>query len=74
MLNYDVGAPNGTRIRLEKALLVGSKDFTLIGRPLLPRDLIRITATVVEKALSHTKVTFMNRRKERFRKQSYRCK
>jgi len=72
MLNYDVGAPNGTRIRLEKALLVGSKDFTLIGRPLLPRDLFRITATVVEKSLSHTKVTFQLKRKERFRKRSYR--
>lgn len=71
-LNYDIGAPNGTRLRLDKALLIGSKDFTLMGRPLLPRDLVRITATVVEKCLSHTKVTFMLKRKERFRKEKYR--
>ena len=36
-LNFDLGAPNGAKVRLEKALLVGSKDFTLFGRPLLPR-------------------------------------
>jgi len=72
MLNYDIGAPNGTRLRLDKALLVGSKDFTLMGRPLLPRDLISITATVVEKTLSHTKVTFIHKRKERAKKHSYR--
>ena len=36
-LNFDIGAPNGAKVRLEKALLVGSKDFTLFGRPLLPR-------------------------------------
>ena len=37
-------------------LLVGSKDFTLIGRPMLPRDLINVEATVVEKTLTHKKV------------------
>jgi len=64
-LNFDLGAPNGAKVRLEKALLVGSKDFTLFGRPLLPRDLINITATVVEKSLSHTKVTYRKFRKAR---------
>ena len=46
----------GQRIRLEKVLLVGSKDFTLIGRPFLPRDQISVEATVVEKTLTHKKV------------------
>ena len=49
---YDIGQ----RIRLEKVLLVGSKDFTLIGRPFLPRDQISVEATVVEKTLTHKKV------------------
>ena len=74
MLNYDIGAPLGSRIKLEKALLIGSKDFTLMGRPLLPRDLINITATVVEKNLSHTRVTFQLRRRLPTNKHSYRCK
>jgi len=71
-LNFDIGAPNGAKVRLEKALLVGSKDFTLFGRPLLPRDLINITATVVEKSLSHTKVTYRKVRKAKFKKDRYR--
>ena len=30
-------------------LLVGGRDFTMIGRPLLRRSLVKIEATVVEK-------------------------
>ena len=37
MVLADLGAPLGTKIRLEKLLAVGSKDFTLLGRPILPR-------------------------------------
>ena len=32
------------------------RDFTLLGRPVLPRDLVRVEATVVEKNLSKTEV------------------
>ena len=55
MVLCDIGAKIGQRIKIEKVLLIGSKDFTLIGRPLLPRDLINVEATVVEKTLSHKK-------------------
>ncbi|XP_054715480.1 39S ribosomal protein L21, mitochondrial-like [Uloborus diversus] len=39
----------GDRICLEKILAIGSKDFTLLGRPVLSKDLVRIEATVIEK-------------------------
>ena len=71
MVLDDIGASNGQRIRLEKILLIGSKDFTLIGRPLLPRDLINIEATVVEKTLSHKKVNYLKTKK---RSHSTNCK
>jgi len=58
MCNHDVGASLGQVIRLEKSLLIGGKDFTLIGRPLLPRDAFRIVATVVEKNLSQHKICY----------------
>ncbi|PRD34468.1 UNVERIFIED_CONTAM: 39S ribosomal protein L21 [Trichonephila clavipes] len=32
-----------------KVLLVGSTDFTLLGRPLLHKDLVRVEATIIEK-------------------------
>ena len=56
MILSDIGAKNGQRIRLDKVALVGSADFTLLGRPLLPRDLVNVEATVVEKSLSHKKI------------------
>ncbi|XP_068451797.1 large ribosomal subunit protein bL21m [Clinocottus analis] len=46
----------GERIRMEKVLLVGAEDFTLLGRPLLGRDLVRVEATVIEKTESWPKV------------------
>ncbi|TRY73951.1 hypothetical protein TCAL_05556 [Tigriopus californicus] len=52
MLNHDLGIIPGSKIVLDKVLLVGGRDFSLIGRPVLPRDLVQIDATVVEKALS----------------------
>merc|ERR1712080_685242 len=51
MVLTDIGATIGSRVRLEKLQALGSKDFTLLGRPLLPRDL-----AVLEKTLSRTKV------------------
>ena len=56
MLDSDLGIDIGTRITLDKVTLVGSTDFTLMGRPVLPRDLVRVEATVVEKNLSKTEV------------------
>ena len=51
--------PNvGDKIRLEKILLVGSKDFTLLGRPILPLDQVAVYATVIEKTFSQLQTWF----------------
>ncbi|XP_048829075.1 39S ribosomal protein L21, mitochondrial [Brienomyrus brachyistius] len=52
LIENHIDAECGERIRLEKVLLVGSADFTLIGRPLLGRNLVRVEATVIEKTKS----------------------
>jgi len=62
MCNHDIGASLGQIIRLDKSLLIGGKDFTLIGRPLLPRDAFRIVATVVEKNLSQHKICYKHKK------------
>jgi large subunit ribosomal protein L21 len=71
MVNHDVGAKPGQKIKLEKILLVGSKDFTLIGRPLLPRDLLSVEATVVEKNLSQTKICQKFRKRQSYLRHYY---
>lgn len=59
--------PNvGDRIKLQKVLLVGGLDFTLIGRPVLDPETVNITATVVDKDLSHTRTHF-----ERIKRKQY---
>ncbi|CAH2326177.1 39S ribosomal L21, mitochondrial [Pelobates cultripes] len=55
-LDCAVEAQCGDRIRLEKVLLVGSEDFTLIGKPLLGKDLVSVEATVIEKTESQPKI------------------
>lgn len=56
----------GDVIRLEKILLLGSKDFTLMGRPILRPDLVRVEATVVEKSLTHIKTHFKKKRRKNY--------
>lgn len=59
--------PNvGDRIKLQKVLLIGGKDFTLIGRPVLNLDTVNVCATVVDKDLSHTRTHF-----ERIKRKQY---
>ncbi|XP_014248668.1 39S ribosomal protein L21, mitochondrial [Cimex lectularius] len=57
---------NADEIKLEKVLLVGGLNFTLVGRPILPPDLVSVTATVIEKDLSHTKTFFYKRRRKQY--------
>lgn len=48
----------GDKIRLEKVLLVGGKDFTVVGKPLLSKQFVRVDATVIEKTLSQDVIIF----------------
>ncbi|XP_076759690.1 mitochondrial ribosomal protein L21 [Xylocopa sonorina] len=61
----------GDKLRLEKVLLVGSKDFTLIGMPLLNRELVSVNATVIQKTLSHTITRFRMRKRKVFRRLNF---
>lgn len=64
--------PNiGDKIRLEKVMCVGGRDFTLYGRPLLSKDLVNVEATVVEKTLSHCRVYFYSLRRNNSRKTKF---
>jgi hypothetical protein len=49
-----------------QVLLIGGTDFTLLGRPILPNDLVHVEATVVEKTLSHTKTVFRKKRRKQY--------
>ncbi|XP_045196449.2 39S ribosomal protein L21, mitochondrial-like [Mercenaria mercenaria] len=55
----------GDKIRLEKVMLVGGKDFTLFGRPILNRDIVRVEATVIEKTLSHIRLHYTKMKRKR---------
>ncbi|XP_023016384.2 mitochondrial ribosomal protein L21 [Leptinotarsa decemlineata] len=56
----------GDKITLDKVLLAGSQDFTLIGRPIVQKGLIQVNATVIEKTLSHTKTHFKKKRRKQY--------
>ncbi|XP_018007915.1 39S ribosomal protein L21, mitochondrial isoform X2 [Hyalella azteca] len=58
----------GESIRLEKVLVIGGRDFSLVGRPLLPLHQAYVDATVVEKTLSHTKIWFKTIPRGNFRR------
>lgn len=47
---------------------MGSTDFTLVGRPIIDKSLVKITATVIEKTLSHTKTHFKKKRRKQYKR------
>ncbi|XP_017783139.1 PREDICTED: 39S ribosomal protein L21, mitochondrial [Nicrophorus vespilloides] len=57
----------GDKLKLDKVLMVGAKDFTLIGRPIVEDGLANVTATVIEKTLSHTKTDFKKKRRKQYK-------
>lgn len=63
-----IDAETGDRIRIEKVLLVGGENFTVIGTPLLARDLVRIEATVLEKTKGPKKIVFKMKRRKGYRR------
>merc|ERR1711872_654348 len=68
MVQTDIGATLGAKIVINKLLALGSKDFTLLGRPVLPRDLAVVEATVIEKTLSRTQLVQKFYRRSQCRK------
>ncbi|XP_054825829.1 39S ribosomal protein L21, mitochondrial [Eublepharis macularius] len=68
LVENHIPAECGDRIRMEKVLLVGTEDFTLLGRPLLGKDLVRVEATVIEKTESWPKINMRFRRKRHFQR------
>uniref|UniRef100_A0A7E4UZE8 Large ribosomal subunit protein bL21m n=1 Tax=Panagrellus redivivus TaxID=6233 RepID=A0A7E4UZE8_PANRE len=48
----------GQKIQLEKVLLVGGRDFTIFGRPLLDAQQVKVYATVVEKTVTSPELKY----------------
>lgn len=55
----------GQPLLINKCLVLGGKDFSIIGRPLLDKETFRIQATVVEKTMSDTKCSYLHRPRSR---------
>ncbi|XP_042584710.1 39S ribosomal protein L21, mitochondrial [Cyprinus carpio] len=68
LIENHIDAACGDRIRMEKVLLVGGSDFTLVGKPLLSRDLVQVHATVIEKTESWPMVHMRFWKRHRFQK------
>lgn len=51
----------GQKLLLTKCLVLGGKDFSIIGRPLVDKELFRIDATVVEKTMSDHKCFYYSK-------------
>ncbi|XP_055703676.1 39S ribosomal protein L21, mitochondrial [Phlebotomus papatasi] len=61
----------GDKIRLDKVLAAGGKDFSLIGRPIVQKGLVNVQATVIEKTLSHTRTNFRMRKRKQYRRVNF---
>lgn len=53
----------GEVVHFDKVLMVMSKNTTLIGRPLLQPETVKVTACVIEKTLTHPVLSFQFHRR-----------
>ncbi|XP_013416706.1 39S ribosomal protein L21, mitochondrial [Lingula anatina] len=67
VMNSNITANVGDRIRLQKVMMVGGNNFTLIGRPILSLNMVRVEATVIEKTLDVVKPVFKFKRRKQYR-------
>ncbi|XP_068710636.1 large ribosomal subunit protein bL21m-like [Montipora foliosa] len=65
---HRIDADTGDRIRIEKVLMIGGENFSVIGTPLLARDLAKIEATVVEKTKSPKVIVFKKKRRKGYKR------
>ncbi|KAM6461642.1 large ribosomal subunit protein bL21m isoform 2-T4 [Liasis olivaceus] len=68
LIENHIPAECGDRIRIEKVLLVGADNFTLLGKPLLGKDLVCVEATVIEKTESWPRFNVKFRRRKNYEK------
>nr|XP_022914488.1 39S ribosomal protein L21, mitochondrial [Onthophagus taurus] len=58
----------GDKLNFEKIMIAAGSDFSLIGTPLIERGLMKVTGTVIEKTLSHTKTHFRKKRRKQYKR------
>lgn len=63
-----IEADMGERICLEKVLLLGGDNFTVIGKPLISPQMVRVEATVIEKTMSEKKILFRFKKRKNYKK------
>lgn len=68
LIENELDVACGERIRLEKVLLVGADDFTLLGKPLLGKELVRVEATVIEKTESWPKINMKFQKRKNYQR------
>ena len=68
VLHKHIEADIGERILINKVMLVGGKDFTLVGRPVLSPQFVKVEASVLEKTLSQTIISSWYRKRRNVKK------
>lgn len=58
----------GSEIVFNKVLLAGTKDFSLVGTPLLSPNLVRVPAVVIEQKHDAKKISYYAKKKKRYRR------
>lgn len=68
MINKTIEAECGDKIRFEKVLAVGGRNFTFLGQPLLKQELINVEGTVIEKTKGEKVIAFKKKKRKGYKK------
>eukprot|EP00126_Sphaerothecum_destruens_P012344 Sdes_comp21168_c0_seq1m19836 len=61
-----IGVKTGDKIILNKVLLLGGRDFTIIGSPLVDNSMVTVNATVMEVSKAATVIVYKMKRRKNF--------
>lgn len=64
---HKIAAQCGDKIRLQKVLMLGGREFSLMGKPLLSPDQVKIEATVLEKTRGRKLIVFKKKRRKNYK-------
>lgn len=60
-IDADIPLACGQKFLLSKCLVLGGKDFSIIGRPIIDRSSFKIHATVIEKTMTDHRCFFRHK-------------
>lgn len=64
-IDHHIPLECGQKLLFNKCLVLGGKDFSIIGRPILDKEIFKVDATVIEKTMTDIRCKYWHKPRNR---------